>query len=699
MKKVKWFSFPITCLFLMLVLIIATPSAKADANLMENGSALYAWIKEPNELRTYIDQDGLYSSTDVLQEHDYSNAYKIIVDEPGQLVFAPLFSSYASYAELYLYSDFGLASQLAEIPCINNSQESLGVCSVNAGTYYYRLSSSYTTGKATVFIGFIPNSGKIKQEWSYINKPTDYEIINPIPISSADELSSYIDHDGKPNSQIDQIEQQFSETYQFTITNPGTLVISSISNATYTTEFYLYSNNELSSRLIECDCIRSSKDGMIVVELDPGTYYYNTYNRFNSGNTYVYLGFITDASERVDRYTSTLNHNEETVIDPIKSIEDLQQKILNGEYTYVDQISKGSAAAKRKIVLDETSLLYVFSVCDEYNVKLKLCSDSELISCIDSRDVIRQDKDKNMIYTYLLDPGEYYLVSSSAYSNAHSYVYLGYIPVSDVIFVESIQLTDDKTAAVVKFGIADEYNPDQYKAQVRIEKGIVRTRSINNKNIWKLDTRENAIESHEFIATENGIYTARIAGNDLQPYLFTFEVTGIENTQEKEKLTNSEISGNAINQTALVNERLNFWAHPNKNADRLSTLDVGTRVYVYQSGMNEKAEEWSYIRIGDQTGYVMTKSLTFYDNEAHPQPDQQPEAPEEPDHPVQEAIAESEPAEQSVMTASDMRKYIRMLEDQIEDLGLELPEFAADTTQEAYLKALEQVLRDNGYDF
>ena len=46
-----------------------------------------------------------------------------------------------------------------------------------------------------------------------------------------------------------------------------------------------------------------------------------------------------------------------------------------------------------------------------------------------------------------------------------------------------------------------------------------------------------------------------------------------------------------------------------------------------------------------------------------------------------------------------MRRYIRMLEDQIEDVGLELPEFSAEITQEQYMRLLEQVLRDNGYDF
>lgn len=50
------------------------------------------------------------------------------------------------------------------------------------------------------------------------------------------------------------------------------------------------------------------------------------------------------------------------------------------------------------------------------------------------------------------------------------------------------------------------------------------------------------------------------------------------------------------------------------------------------------------------------------------------------------------------MTASEMRTYIRQLEDRIEAAGLELPEFSANLIQEQYMNLLEQTLRDNGYD-
>ena len=79
--------------------------------------------------------------------------------------------------------------------------------------------------------------------------------------------------------------------------------------------------------------------------------------------------------------------------------------------------------------------------------------------------------------------------------------------------------------------------------------------------------------------------------------------------------------------------------------------------------------------------------------------EQQAESEETPEPEEQIAEETALDVESHQLSASEMRKYIRMLEDQIEDTGLELPEFSADITQEQYMMQLEQVLRDNGYDF
>lgn len=50
------------------------------------------------------------------------------------------------------------------------------------------------------------------------------------------------------------------------------------------------------------------------------------------------------------------------------------------------------------------------------------------------------------------------------------------------------------------------------------------------------------------------------------------------------------------------------------------------------------------------------------------------------------------------MSAAEIGTYIRVLENQINDLGLTLPEFPAKLTQEDYMNQLEQFMWDSGYD-
>ncbi len=618
MRKLKWMMLPTFVLIAALCLTAITPKAKADANLIENGSVVYAWLKNADDLRTYIDEEGLYSSKDNLQEKEYSNTYKIVLEEPGQLILAPL--SNISGVSFYLYSDFNLVSQLAKMNVVESSRESFGVCRVTAGTYYYRLYSQYNSGNATVFIGFIPDSGKIKTEWSFQEKDNSTGNVNVVPVTSTDELASYIDHDGKPACIILQEAGQVSETYQFTVNEPGVLTVCPIVSGYSSATIRLFSNIDLSSRLLNENFNKSSMDPMPRVRLEPGTYYYNVYDRYHNTEAHIYLGYITDSERMTDRYATIPNHNGETHIKEMDSIDDLKLMIQNGEYTYSDQVLAGTPSETRKIVLDETSLIYIFSVSDNTS-SLRLYTNQELDSCIETMDSNRTDQNDHTIHSFILDPGEYYLNTYNPYHNTKTYVYLGYTPVSKVFSVDSITLSDDKSSATVKFAIADDYNPDQYKAQVRIEKGIVRTRSILSTAIWKDNTRENAIESHEFVATENGVYTARISGNGLQPYLLTFKVTGI-------------------------------------NGD-------------YQDP-------------DDSVLAVVPEAATAEDSK-------EAETPAETNAP-------SETEAPQEMTPSELRKYIRTLEDQIEDLGLELPEFAASDTQDEYMKKLEKVLQDNGYD-
>lgn len=602
MKKMKWLMLPVLALITIMMCAVSVQEARADANLQENGSVIFAWINDPNDLRTYIDENGLCSSKDSMKAGEYSNVYKIIVDEPGQLVFAPLGGSWGA---LSVYSDFGLVSKILEMGAVGNSRATLQICHVEKGTYYYRSYNRLFDWEVSVFIGFIPDSGTLKQEWAFQKDDNNYEEVQLIPVSSPDELSSYVDHDGIPTRKIRQIKDAVSETCQFTVSEPGTLVIAPVTQIGWE-KLRLFSDSDLSSGILTCNGIGSCRDGMNLISLQPGTYYFNTYNPYYDADVYLYLGFFDEEAEWIDRYATIPDHNGETEMSKVTGIDDLKQKIQNSDYTYSEKTVAGSRSSIRKLVLDETSMVYIYSVADHYNVSLNLYSDSKLISKIDSMRSLCPDQEGHQIHSYLLDPGEYYIFSYSDYYDAKSYVYLGYTPVSDIISVESIQLNDDKNAATVRFTIAGDYDPDQYKGQVRIEKGVHKVLSANNSDVWKEKTRENAIESHEFVATENGVYTARLTGNELATYLLTFEVTGInETTDGQEQQTELEI--------------------------------------------------------------------------------------EETTEPAKTEASET-------MTPSDMRRYVRMLEDQIEDLGLELPDYSMEATQEEYMRQLEKVLHENGYD-
>ena len=100
MKKMRWIMTAMLTLIVMVCLFAGAPHAMADANLMENGSVVYAWINDPDELRNYIEDEGQYASYDYLQKDELSNVYKIVLDEPGQLIFAPL-STERTNIELY----------------------------------------------------------------------------------------------------------------------------------------------------------------------------------------------------------------------------------------------------------------------------------------------------------------------------------------------------------------------------------------------------------------------------------------------------------------------------------------------------------------------------------------------------------------------------------------------------------------------
>lgn len=710
MRKSKWMILQMFVLIAVFCLLVSIPKAKADANLMENGSVFYVRVSDGRELQAFVNNNGMYSSKDYVEEssENYGNTYKIILEEAGTLYIYPL-SQNTIYMKFHLYSNFQLTSELMEKSYVNGTGQSYYWINLEPGTYYYRAERRYADLDSTVYLGFSSRTQNDSIDTSSANQyeNTKYEEVNYTIVQDEDDLVHKI-HNNLMYSSQDIITSDWRGTtkaYQISVDQPGTLVFAPVqmNNAAY---LYVYSNTALTSRLLKADYIDSiHTERLYHLAVEPGTYYYQSsrWNNLGDLTLTVYIGFIPQNSS--DNYSASLNESEITDSTPsntiypkvVNSIQGFTDSISSRKPDFTDMINSNyNQGEVHSFTLPESGYLFVCATSDndgyyKYNVYDNMFLDSRFI---DGKEIINVSstslKDKTTgIY---LDAGTYYYQAYrwNGWNSADIKAYLGYIPSSSIIAVDNIDISQDKTKAVVHFSVNDLYNPDQQKAMIRIEKGKIYARSADYSNIWKVDTLENAIESHDFIVTENGHYTARIAGNTLQTHLVQFEVTGLEESdplpEETSATPSTEITGEAVFQDAKTNTDLSLREHPDKHANSTKYLSKGTIVQVLRNGKNEKGEEWCYVRTDVGAGYAMTQDLEFAQEKTNvPDPEENIS-----DESSMEVLPELSPAE--------LRKYIRTLEDQIEDLGLELPEFAASDTQDEYMKKLEKVLQDNGYD-
>lgn len=650
MKKMRWIM--ILALVIAVGLIAGAPAAKADANLMENGSVQYVYIPDEDGLRQYIDADGLYASQEDIQSREVGNTYKVIIEESGDLVICPL-SDHISYgqikAEFALYSDFKLTSQLVSGQYTSSDRSGFLRVHVEPGAYYYRSvggapSSRRNDGKntLTVYIGFIPDnpsSGKSVLYHEDKAETPEATVVSYAYINDKADLYNYINHNGKYSVQVHLGLHQASDPYSVVVEEPGELVICPMvmadpNSGMIKTIVSVYSNRELTSKILDSVIAqRGNRFNYYSVSVEPGVYYIQGVGGAGPSQgdnpLTIYLGLIPADGRQVEQAYPTEDAADAFVkvieLTDENALADIAEKHLDPASSHTLRMGDVSDACAFR--LDEPGKLVLAAVTTGrsgsgfYNTIISVFSDADLTSLI--MRFSASDESKVQCSAKLVDAGTYYyqLIGGACRDRVeeeNTEVYIGIIPSSDVFSVDHTEATATETK--VSFSIAEAYNPDKYLALVRVVPGRVLPFDADNQDIWHEENMDNAIESHDFIATENGIYTARIAGPGLQTYLLTFEVTGI--------------GGNAPEQELP----------------------------------------------------------------AEPEATPLPEAA--PDTEITEAPAETEiPAEPPApMTSAEMRKYIRAMEDQIEDLGLELPEFSSELTQEQYMQLLEQVLHDNGYD-
>ena len=616
----------IMALVIMAGLIAGTPAAKADANLMENGSVQYAFVESADDMVAYVDNNGLYASVDLMEKKfsGYGNIYKIILDEPGELFIYP-FAISANDFSFSLYSDFQLSSLLFSQKCVQGTHQEPYSIPLDAGTYYYRIGRNNGTGavKTTVYLGFRALSGNKVSENAF--NPKKYTEASYAIVRNEDELADFI-HSDMAHSSQDIIETKWSgytNVFQLTVDQPGRLIFVPLMR-NGDARLMVFSNNDLTSLLLRAEHENViSSQMMASVNVDPGTYYYYSY-RWNGTQELalsVYIGFIPDTlpAEIHSTYSVSENDPGATEIHPftMDAPDEFNQKI-NGrlpDCTDTIQTKWTGEGDVYRFTLDESGMLYIWSSEEKYQYcYYNLYYSKNLDVPVIYREKTSKDglPDTDHINSIYLDAGTYYfrVYRWNGTGTTTIKTYFGFYPISNVISVGLTELSADQKSVRVYFETNEDYNPDMMKAQIRVNNGKIGSFKMNNQDFWNERDLSNAIESHDFMATKNGYYTARIAGNGLQPYLLTFEVTGIaEDVPEQGQTTNPETA---------------------------------------------------------------------------------------PETEVAETPAETETP--NTMASGDLRKYIRTLEDQIEELGLELPEFSANLTQEDYMNQLEQVLLDNGFD-
>lgn len=636
MVKMKWL-FRTMMVMLMLALVFAGSTVKAedqliDFNYREDKTVQYAYVENEQAFRNWIDNVSVYSVKEkVTDNKTESNIYKVRFDEPGQILVCPLDNALDRYylSSFHIYSDFQLTNEIAAMKAISNDREGLLIQGVDTGEYYFRFTKVKNDHTLTVYIGFIPDSGVMRTdtvtEEAIAKSNIEYPEVQHTYITDSTDFAKKIDN-GLQNSNCERIDETrtWGPVYQFTVSEPGTLRVLPISSDA-SDLFALYTDANLTSRILLEDTRKSNRDSFYDTVLQPGTYYYRFRSGYYATECAAYLGFIPE--DGINKQETVIMSPKRTsaAVNPIyiHTVNELENLLP----VFSATISPETKYSYYSITVEESGVLYVACEGKDISAFADLYSNRDCTSRILSVDVL---KDKSYAGVYL-DPGTYYLRVYDRYNSFSVRTYLAFIPTSNVLSIKDVQQENGTTKVV--FDISDEYDPDYFKAIVRVVPGYIHPRQIDSRELWKDEDRTNAIESHEFITSKDGIYTARISGTNLNTHMLSFEIRDGQIAATHTQIVNGEAGA---------------------EEDAEQVVDGGQE---QEAAKSEKPAE---------------------------------------EEPAEAAEAVEEPRQ---LSASEMRKYIRMLEDQIEDTGLELPDFSADITQEQYMMHLEQVLRDNGYDF
>ena len=282
---------------------------QAEENNGEDGSVQYATVSSVDGFRDYIDNDGVYASQDSIETKwsGYTDAHKIVLEEPGTLYLAALAED--NDVDVELFGNYALTAKIGgSIKTTPSDRTEIKGFDLEAGTYYFRGSrwNGYEIPfVVTVYAGFVPDdlSSVSKAVNVYDTSATDTVPVNEIPVvQGADGLRDYVMGDGQFAWQ-DDIETKWSgntDTYSFTVQEDGWLFVYPVA-ADNGVNWTLYSNKDLASCLVREETMANVDGEPYSVYLKAGTYYCRgeRWNGYKIPFTVTaYLGFMP-ASTRI----------------------------------------------------------------------------------------------------------------------------------------------------------------------------------------------------------------------------------------------------------------------------------------------------------------------------------------------------------------------------------------------------------------
>lgn len=308
-----------TILFsLILAFSMVQSEVLAAQNTTSNGSVIIKEINNVDDLRDYVDNDGAYSSLDIIEDK-FSDIHKIIVKENGTLVMCGL--EEAGYIKTQLFSDSSLTNCLLDEFCMESTREKIPTVEVKKGTYYYRGKkwNGYNPSRYAMYVGFIPANRKAeKQANRFTDTTIDSESIDIKLVGSPQEFKEYCEENPDPafTDTIESTERDaYGKIYEFTVEEAGWL-FAKPKTKDIGIQWSLYTHRDFCSRLGIKYVSEKEKYQNQYYYLTPGTYYIRA-NRWNGHQPEPYgliLGFLPASNRiQVDDIKLSKDHSYATV--------------------------------------------------------------------------------------------------------------------------------------------------------------------------------------------------------------------------------------------------------------------------------------------------------------------------------------------------------------------------------------------------